>query len=97
MPLLAAEEIGPSLAHVAAHPEAYRSWQEDLTVFDSTGWALEDQVAARILMNHAARLGLGTAIAIEDIGSDPLDPYHLATGTAVGRDVDPRDAAHGGS
>ena len=95
--VLAAEDIGPSLAHVAAHPESYRAWQDDLTVFDSTGWALEDQVAARILMNHAARLGLGTAIAIEDIGSDPLDPYHLAEGTTVGQAVDPRDVAHGGS
>jgi ornithine cyclodeaminase/alanine dehydrogenase-like protein (mu-crystallin family) len=95
--VLAAEEIGPSLAHVAAHPESYRSWQDDLTVFDSTGWALEDQVAARILMDHASRLGLGTSIAIEDIGSDPRDPYHLATAGAAGRSLDHREAAHGGS
>jgi ornithine cyclodeaminase/alanine dehydrogenase-like protein (mu-crystallin family) len=95
--VLAAEEIGPSLAHVVAHPESYRGWRDDLTVFDSTGWALEDQVAAGVLMNHAARLGLGTAIAIEDIGADPLDPYHLAGGTDVRRDVDRRDAAHGGT
>lgn len=76
--MLTAEEIGPSLAHAAARPEAYRSWQDELTVFDSTGWALEDQVAARILMEHASRLGVGTSVAIEDIGSDPQDPYHVA-------------------
>lgn len=95
--VLAAEEIGPTLAHVAAHTESYRSWQDALTVFDSTGWALEDQVAARILMEHAARLGLGTSIAIEDIGTDPLDPYHLATTAAMYRQAGSREAAHGGS
>jgi ornithine cyclodeaminase/alanine dehydrogenase-like protein (mu-crystallin family) len=82
--VLAAEEIGPSLAHLTAHPDSYRSWQDALTVFDSTGWALEDQVAARILTAHASRLGVGTAVAIEDIGSDPLDPYHLAAGAGAG-------------
>jgi L-lysine cyclodeaminase len=93
--VLAAEEIGPSLAHVTAHPESYRSWQDDLTVFDSTGWALEDQVAARILMKHASRLGVGTAVAIEDIGSDPRDPYHVAAVSAVGPPLGAWDAPLG--
>ncbi len=93
--VLAAEEIGPSLAHVTAHPQSYRSWQEALTVFDSTGWALEDQVAARILMKHASRLGVGTAVAIEDIGSDPLDPYHLAAAAGVGARTGAWDASLG--
>ena len=75
--VLAAEEIGPSLAHVVAHPGAYESWQEDLTVFDSTGWALGDQVAMKLLMRYADALGLGTKLALEDIGDDPLDPYRL--------------------
>ena len=75
--LLAAEEIGPSLAHIVAHPAAYESWQEDLTVFDSTGWALGDQVAMKLLLRHAAELDVGTEIALEDIGDDPLDPYRL--------------------
>ena len=75
--VLAAEEIGPTLAHVVAHPGAYESWQEDLTVFDSTGWALGDQVAMKLLMGYADALGLGTKLALEDIGDDPLDPYRL--------------------
>lgn len=93
--VLAAEEIGPSLAHVAAHPQSYRSWQDDLTVFDSTGWALEDQVAARVLTEHAARLGVGTAVAIEDIGPDPLDPYHMAAAAGAGPRTGARDASLG--
>lgn len=93
--VLAAEEIGPSLAHVTAHPGFYRSWQDALTVFDSTGWALEDQVAARIMAKHASRLGVGTAMAIEDIGSDPLDPYHLAAVAGVGPRIGAWDASLG--
>ena len=92
---LAAEEIGPSLAHVTAHPGSYRSWQDALTVFDSTGWALEDQVAARLLTKHASRLGVGTAVAIEDIGSDPLDPYHMAALAGVGSRIGAWDASLG--
>lgn len=87
--VLAAEEIGPSLAHVVAHPSAYASWQEDLTVFDSTGWALGDQVAMQLLMQHADALGLGTKMALEDIGDDPLDPYRL------GRPLPGGAAGHG--
>jgi hypothetical protein len=64
-------------------------------VFDSTGWALEDQVAARILMKHASRLGVGTAVAIEDIGSDPRDPYHVAAVSAVGPPLGAWDAPLG--
>ena len=64
-------------------------------MFDTTGWALEDQVAARILTAPASRLGVGTAVAIEDIGSDPLDPYHLATAAGVGARTGAWDASLG--
>lgn len=74
---LAPEWIGPPLADIVAAPDQYRSWQEEPTVFDSTGWALEDQVAMEMLLRHADRLGVGTDIVLEDIGDDPLDPYQL--------------------
>lgn len=80
--LLGAEEIGPSLAHVVAHPDAYRSWQEHLTIFDSTGWALGDQVAMQMLLEQATHTGVGTQIALEDISEDPLDPYDLGRASA---------------
>ena len=88
---LAAEEIGPSLAHVVAHPRAYESWRDDVTVFDSTGWALGDQVAMKMLMDYARTLGLGTEMALEDIGDDPLDPYQLGrkrAGASTGQPVE---------
>jgi ornithine cyclodeaminase/alanine dehydrogenase-like protein (mu-crystallin family) len=85
--VLADEEIGPSLAHVVAHPRAYESWQQDLTIFDSTGWALEDQVAMELLMDHARRLGVGSTVVLEDIGDDPLDPYRLGRSAPRGGDL----------
>ena len=71
-------EIGPSLADVVSDPHAYRSAAEQVTVFDSTGWALGDQVAMQLLLRHAAELGVGFEMDLEDIGEDPLDPYHLS-------------------
>ena len=90
---LAAEEIGPSLAHVVAHPAAYETWREDLTVFDSTGWALGDQVAMQLLLRHAAAFGLGIEINLEDIGDDPLDPYHLGRSDRTTTSGHPRDSS----
>ncbi len=90
--VLAAEEIGPSLAHIVAHPDAYESWRENLTVFDSTGWALGDQVAMQLLLGHAARIGVGTQFALEDIGDDPLNPYQMGRSDVVTRpDLDSGD------
>lgn len=74
---LAADEIGPPLADVVADPERFYPAREQLTVFDSTGWALGDQVAMQLLLSHAARLKVGIEMNLEDIGEDPLDPYHL--------------------
>lgn len=71
------DEIGPSLATIVANPDAFEHSQNELTIFDSTGWALGDQVAMQLLLQHAARVGVGIEINLEDIGDDPLDPYHL--------------------
>ena len=68
-------EIGPSLAELIAAPEAYRSHRERTTVFDSTGWALEDRIGIRLLLHHANRLDLGLFLELEDVSDDPLNPY----------------------
>lgn len=71
-------EIGPSLAELVAHPERYRHARDGLTVFDSTGWALEDHVVVEMLLEHAEQLGVGTDVPLEHIPVDPLDPYDLS-------------------
>ena len=76
---LAPEEIGPSLAELVASPNNGSHHRNRPTVFDSTGWALEDRVAMQMLLAHSERLGLGTSVQLEDIGSDPLNPYGMTT------------------
>ncbi len=83
---LPAEAIGPSLADVLQQPARFRDLPERLTVFDSTGWALEDQVAFDLLLEHAERVGVGSRIEIESLSEDPKDPYgFLGTKSATRR------------
>lgn len=72
---LAGSEIGPSLSDLIREPERYRDVRQQLSVFDSTGWALEDQVVMDLFMRHARDLGLGSEIEIEHVSPDPHDPY----------------------
>ncbi len=77
---LAPAEIGPSLSEIIADPARYAPiGRERLTVFDSTGWALEDRVALQLLLEHADRLDIGVHIELEDISDDPLHPYDFTT------------------
>ncbi|MCZ6894355.1 MAG: ornithine cyclodeaminase family protein, partial [Gammaproteobacteria bacterium] len=69
------EDIGPDLAELVKHETLYAGHREDLTVFDSTGWALEDHVVVGILVRHGVRLGLGTSLQLEAIAGDPKNPY----------------------
>lgn len=76
---LEAHEIGPSLAELVADPDAHRDARERTTVFDSTGWALQDRVAIQLLLDHANRLDLGIFLELEDISEDPMNPYDFDT------------------
>jgi ornithine cyclodeaminase/alanine dehydrogenase-like protein (mu-crystallin family) len=79
---LQADEIGPGIAEVAKNPARYQSLRQQVTVFDSTGWALEDQAALEMLMDYAADLGLGAWLELEAISNDPHDPYAFLNGYA---------------
>ncbi|WP_205413071.1 ornithine cyclodeaminase family protein [Austwickia chelonae] len=72
------DEMGPSLAHLCAHPHEAAIHQDELTVFDSTGVAMEDHLALDVLFEMANELGLGSRLPIEGRPSDLLDPYSLA-------------------
>lgn len=75
---LAPAEIGPCLYELVQHRDTCRFLQDRITVFDSTGWALEDDVAMHLLMDYAAALGLGTRLPVEISSEDALNPYHFA-------------------
>ena len=75
-------DIGPDLVTLCAHPELAARYRQGLTVFDSTGFALEDHVALTVILEYAAKLGVGRRVKVEFMPADALDPY--ASGPASG-------------
>ncbi len=72
---LTADELGPDLATIVRDRAEHERHRSSLTVFDSTGWALEDLVAAELVLDHADRLGVGVEIELHPDLDDPYDPY----------------------
>lgn len=73
------DQIGPDLLNLVNNREQYLDHRNSTTVFDSTGWALEDQVAMGILMGYGRELGCGTKTNLANISSDPYNPYAAFT------------------
>ena len=69
-------QIAPDLAQIVRSPERHAARRHGLTVYDSTGWAVQDAVALQLAVDLAAEHGLGTAIELELLPSDPRNPYH---------------------
>lgn len=72
------DEIGTDLALVAENPCAFAQCQNELSVFDSTGWAVEDLSAMEMLLEYAKEFQLGQRVELESISDDPMNPYQLA-------------------
>ena len=72
---LSDEQIGPELWNLVQEAKHYRDFRDRLTVFDSTGWSLEDQVAGQMLIELAEEYQLGRRLRLERITRDPLNPY----------------------
>jgi len=70
-------DIGPQLVEIVKNSQQYKFVQKQISVFDSTGWALEDQVALKMLLKYAKEFNLGTEIEIESVSDDPRDPYQF--------------------
>ena len=68
-------EIGLSLPELVQQSADAAALRERLTVFDSTGWAVEDDVALRLAIELADTHGLGAEIQLEHLPVDPYDPY----------------------
>lgn len=68
-------QIGPPLVEVVKHPLRYAHAREQTSVFDSTGWALEDHVALELMLAYAEALGVGRRLQLESASHDPHDPY----------------------
>ncbi|MFZ9017897.1 MAG: hypothetical protein ACO23O_12995, partial [Ilumatobacteraceae bacterium] len=69
------ELIGPELAELVRSPELAAPHRRRLSVYDSTGWAVQDAVALELAVELAERLGIGEPMQLEHLPSDPYDPY----------------------
>ena len=72
------DAIGPELIELVKRAPSYQSYQLSKTVFDSTGFALEDKVSMEVLLSLAKKLGVGQTLPVESIAFDPMDPYSFA-------------------
>ncbi len=77
---LCAEAIGPDLYEVVQDAARYAPLQERPTIFDSTGWALEDHVALMLFMDLAAEHNIGKKVRLEHLPADPHNPYQFGDG-----------------
>lgn len=77
---LDSDQVGPEL-HKILQGTDRESLRRVRTVFDSTGWALEDLVAMEALVEWGKELDLGSEIRLESIPRDPKNPYVFADRT----------------
>lgn len=74
---VSSDRIGPTLSEVMQRADEFVDLRTQLTVFDSTGWAIEDDVALRLALELARAHDIGTDIELERLPADPYDPYDL--------------------
>lgn len=67
-------QIGPELPVLVDDPTSFAHLRSQMTVFDSTGFAVEDHAVLSVIQRHAERLELGHDVQLEST-SDPHDPY----------------------
>lgn len=84
-------EIGPDLVALVQGAAQFGAHRSGPSVFDSTGFALEDHAVVQVLHEHARALQLGTYCEIECVAADPHDPYaFLGPDAHVDEHVDER-------
>lgn len=69
--------IGPDWITLIQEYKQFHTVQTQTSVFDSTGYPLEDKVVMDLFFEYANQLGLGERIQIEDIPDDAKNPYHF--------------------
>ncbi|TBN04425.1 ornithine cyclodeaminase family protein [Hyunsoonleella flava] len=74
---LSDDEIGSDLVGIIQNYDAFKEQRNSLTVFDSTGLALEDQVVMDLFMDLAKEFSIGIDISLENISKDVKNPYHF--------------------
>ncbi len=71
------EQIGADWVQVIQSPQEFTEIPFQKSVFDSTGWALEDQVVLELFLEKAKEFKIGLEVAIENVSEDAKNPYHF--------------------
>lgn len=77
------DEIGADICALVQEEEGDRDLQNTLTVFDSTGFALEDMAVMQMMLDYATRLEIGQWVELEGGADDAMNPYGFVTATAA--------------
>ncbi|MBO4256226.1 ornithine cyclodeaminase family protein [Streptomyces griseorubiginosus] len=72
---LEAADLGPDLMSLCGDPRTAAGRRDRVTVFDSTGFALEDHVALDVFLELAEEAGIGDRLQVEHLPDDALNPY----------------------
>jgi ornithine cyclodeaminase len=81
---MAADFPVTEFGQVLAGSAAGRENDDQVTVFDSVGFALEDYSTLRVIGALSAQLGLGEEIALVPTTDDPKDLFHHLLPSAGG-------------
>jgi ornithine cyclodeaminase len=71
------------LWRVLSGQAAGRAAPEDVTIFDSVGFALEDMAALLVMGELAAELGVGSRLALVPLAADPKDLFGVLSPAAA--------------
>ncbi|MEM9547605.1 MAG: ornithine cyclodeaminase family protein [Bacteroidota bacterium] len=72
---LDAEDIFEDWVKIIKAQEDYQDLRNERTVFDSTGWALEDFVASNLFTEYAQENDIGSYVEIENLSTEVKNPY----------------------
>ena len=75
---LVESDPGPDLMGLCADPSLAERHRDGPTVFDSTGFALEDHIAFGVLLEPANDAGIGDYVRMEHLPEAALAPYAFA-------------------
>jgi ornithine cyclodeaminase/alanine dehydrogenase-like protein (mu-crystallin family) len=73
------QDIGAGWVEVIQNYADHQQLPYGRTIFDSTGWPLEDLVVLELFLEYGQELGLGQEIAIEHLSEDVKNPYGFLT------------------
>lgn len=78
-------DIDANIIDLVQSPEKYIFARERPSVYDSTGWALQDQVVLSLFVDLGRQLGLGEEVEIESLQGDAANPYSFLMQSAAMR------------